>query len=262
MKYNDNQDFTKELIKTAHITRGRIDAREVYRDFIAYCALVISIPTDPVHRGMREKQLSGLDEKYTQEEREVFASTLKRMTEVVAQNIERLDFNDVLSLAYFELRAHNKHLKQEFTPPNISRLIATILWKELNELPDKGYITLSDPTCGGGILPLIAAERLCLKGYNPTEELVVQAVDVDLTCVQMTYIHLTLYGIPAVVIRGDCLTLEEYDRWYTPIYIWRHWVWREPISLRPGRVKSDELLKMIDEPQYGIIRQIQWSKNK
>ena len=262
MKHNEKQDFTQELIKTARITQGRIDTREVYRDFIAYCALAISIPTDPVHREMREKQLTALEAKYSQSEHKAFASTLKRMTEVVSQNIERGVFNDVLSLAYFELSAHNKHLKQEFTPPDISRLMAALMWKDPDRLPNKGYITLSDPTCGGGMLPLMAAERLCQKGFNPSKDLVVQAVDVDLTCVQMTYIHLSLYGIPAVIIHGDCLTLKEYDRWYTPVYIWGQWVWQESISLQPGRNESDELLKVYDQPMYGAVRYMTWAEQK
>ena len=32
----------------------------------------------------------------------------------------------------------------------------------------------------------------------------------------MTYIQLSLYEIPAMVIHGNTLTMEEWDRWYTP----------------------------------------------
>jgi hypothetical protein len=32
----------------------------------------------------------------------------------------------------------------------------------------------------------------------------------------MAYIQLSLYGIPAMVIHGNTLTMEEWDRWYTP----------------------------------------------
>lgn len=42
------------------------------------------------------------------------------------------------------------------------------------------------------------------------------AQDIDIRCVWMAYIQLSLYGIPAMVIHGNTLTMEEWDRWYTP----------------------------------------------
>ena len=47
---NHNKEFTSLLAQTAEITRGRIHRREVYRDFIDYCALNISVQTDHVHQ--------------------------------------------------------------------------------------------------------------------------------------------------------------------------------------------------------------------
>ncbi len=32
----------------------------------------------------------------------------------------------------------------------------------------------------------------------------------------MTYIQLSLYGIPAVVIHGNTLTQEAWSEWFTP----------------------------------------------
>ena len=32
----------------------------------------------------------------------------------------------------------------------------------------------------------------------------------------MAYIQLSLYGIPAVVIHGNTLTMETWSHWYTP----------------------------------------------
>ena len=42
------------------------------------------------------------------------------------------------------------------------------------------------------------------------------AQDIDIRCVWMAYIQLSLYGIPAVVIHGNTMNMEEWDRWYTP----------------------------------------------
>lgn len=87
--------------------------------------------------------------------------------------------------------------------------------------------------------------------------LVIQAVDLDIQCVYMTYLNLSLYGIPAVIIHGNAITLEEYDRWYTPVYLMDRWVWKEPMLFGHGGYASNEMLKMLDEPMYWAFRQVE-----
>ena len=65
------------------------------------------------------------------------------------------------------------------------------------------------------------------KGYSRSHHVVATATDVDLKCVYMCYLQLSLLGIPAVVIHGNSLTLEEWSRWYTPIYVLDGWNWRK-----------------------------------
>ena len=110
-----------------------------------------------------------------------------------------------------------------------------------------------EPTCGSGILCLQSAQTFANRGYDPCEQLVFQASDLDSQCVHM---QLSLYCVPAVVIRGDVITHEEYDRWYISLYIWQNWVWREPMPFKPGRNGSDEILKMICEPWYAKARML------
>lgn len=124
-------------------------------------------------------------------------------------------------------------------------------------LPECGYFTMNEPTCGAGCISLAFAGRIQELGWNPSQNLVVRAEDVDIRCVWMSYIQLSLYGIPAVVIHGDVLSLEEYDRWYTPAYLLGNWVWRAPMPFAPGRNRDDELLKMASEPTYRAIRMLQ-----
>lgn len=250
-----NREFTKLLVETANVTRGRIRPSQVYRDFIAFCALRISIPIDPIHRKEREKILVRLLESYPKSEQAVFAQTLSQLLKVIERNVSMGSYDDVLSRAFYEVNAHNKALKQEFTPDDIASLMARIAGGSIDTLPKEGYFTLTDPSCGSGNLLLAMAEVLASKGFNPTEELVVQAVDLDICCAHMAYIHLSLYGIPAVVIRGDTITLEEYERWYTPAYLLRKWIWRAPMPFGTKRNRSDELLKMLDEPIYAAFRQ-------
>ena len=62
------------------------------------------------------------------------------------------------------------------------------------------------------------AESLKDDGYNYQHQLYVEAIDIDELCFKMTYIQLSLLGIPARVIRGNSLSVEYYEILYTPFY--------------------------------------------
>lgn len=61
-------------------------------------------------------------------------------------------------------------------------------------------------------------------------------------------------GIPAFIIRGNTITLEEYNRWYTPVYLMHRWVRKEPLLFGNGGYKSNELLKRLDEPIHRALK--------
>ena len=145
----------------------------------------------------------------------------------------------------------------DFTPPDLTRLMARIAVGAQFVLPPEGYFTVTDPTCGSGITLLAAAEQIADAGYNPCQHLVMQAADLNRTCAHMAYVNLSLYGIPAVVIHGNTLTMEEYSRWYTPAYVLGNWIWRCPLPYGSSRNRSDELLKMATDPLYAAIRRLQ-----
>ena len=56
------------------------------------------------------------------------------------------------------------------------------------------------------------------RGYKRYRNLYVEACDVDILCTYMTYVQLAMYDIPAKVINGNVLTLEENFVLYTPQY--------------------------------------------
>ena len=61
-------DISDLLLKTADVTRGRIDRQSVFRDFLAFCACTLSNRTDLVHLDTRTQQLNDLAKKYTTQE--------------------------------------------------------------------------------------------------------------------------------------------------------------------------------------------------
>lgn len=252
MKYIE--DLKKRLIQTAEITRGRINPRQVYRSFISYCALRLSLCSDPVHYQERSEQLTALLKDYRENEQAAFEQAFQELANMVVRNTKAGVYKDILGDVLLELGAANRVMKQDFTPEGAAKLLARLTFHSSTDIPERGYFTLADHACGSGILPLAAAERLLQLGLNPTEELVIQAVDLDSACAQMTFIQLSLYGIPAVVIRGDTMTVTEYERWYTPVYLWRKWVWRHPLPFGVERNGYDERLKMLEEPLYAKAR--------
>jgi hypothetical protein len=57
----------------------------------------------------------------------------------------------------------------------------------------------------------------------------------------MAYIQLSLLHVPAVIIHGDTLSLEEYAHWHTPAHILGGWRFRlaadeaiEPVAVAPA----------------------------
>lgn len=139
---------------------------------------------------------------------------------------------DILGAIFESIGLSNGHTGQFFTPENISQFMAKLTFdKELQELQEKPYSTVTDPCIGSGRMLLAYAKTLLDAGYNYCEKMVGMAVDIDITCVYMSYVQLSIYGIPAVVIHGDSITVEEWSRWYTPAYVWGGWVFKQPMGI-------------------------------
>ena len=261
MKRNASLNFSDTLLNATKLTQGRIDQRQVFCDFLAYCACELSNRTDPVHLAERKRHQESIAKSYTSQELESFMNTFRQLAAEIVKNVDLGEYTDLLGFVHQQLHPKSGPLKQDFTPPDIGKLMSRIALQGA-ELPEEGYFTCNEPTCGSGVLCLEFAENLLRQGYNPCEQLVIQASDLDSQCVHMTYLQLSLYGIPAVIIRGNAISLKEYDRWYTPLYIWRKWVWRQPMPFSTGRNKSDELLKMASEPLYAAVRYIKSFQNQ
>lgn len=252
------QQFDRALLKIAEITCGRISKPQTLSDFLAYCALRLSMRTDPVHTEQRSKTLEQLKTNYKDGEWEAFYQGSVDLCNIFVSNTEAVCYEDLFSVPFTQVGATSGSLKQDFTPADIGKLIGAISVPPDLLLPEEGFFSLCDHACGSGILLLAGAQRIADSGYNPTEQLVIQAADIDMRCVHMTYLHLSLYGIPAVIVQGDEITLHEDDRWYTPAYLWRKWIWRAPMSFGKSGYISDEKLKCFDEPIYGAYRYMEW----
>ena len=56
-------------------------------------------------------------------------------------------------------------------------------------------------------------------GFNFPNCLHCTLVDVDHRAALMSYLQLSILHIPAVVVHGNTLTMEEYSHWFTPAHV-------------------------------------------
>jgi len=58
-------------------------------------------------------------------------------------------------------------------------------------------------------------------GFDITTTMLVHAVDVSYTAFQMCYLQLAFRGVPALVVRGNSLSMEVFESMWTPAAIKR-----------------------------------------
>lgn len=208
----------KIMIKKFQKLQGKRDLWTVYNDFLMFAAICISNSVDIVNRTQREKQFLEVEKRYTKEEMQIFGELLGALT--VALNKP----GDVLGELLMELDLGSKLNGQFFTPYHLCELTAQLAIdkdKLTNEINEKGYTTLNEPSVGGGAMVIAFAEAMKELGFNPQKELIVTCNDLDIKSVYMTYIQLSLLGIPAIVEHMNTLSLEKYSTWKTPGYYLR-----------------------------------------
>lgn len=215
---------------------GRVYGRwEVFSHFIHMFALAISNRVDKTYFDEREKEYFTIIGKYSKEETLLFPKMIASLVQAIS--FAEDDPCDILGAMFHEMELHNKWRGQFFSPQYLCNLMAEITIGHENITAEKGYVTVCEPACGSGAMLLGMANQIQQKGLSISDNLVAFAMDIDLRCVYMTYIQLSLYGIPAVVTHGNAITLEEWSHWYTPAFMLGNW---------HQRLKRDELPEMAE----------------
>lgn len=197
--------------------QGNFDLYTLFDDFLYMSAAAISNATDFVHYEEREAEYMRRVSKYTKEESQLFT---KLFTELVLA-LER-EPHDYLGRLFMDLNLGNKWKGQFFTPYYMSVLMAKMIFpstKEelLQEIEEKGgYLTLNEPTVGGGAMVIATYEAFLSLDVNPQKYLKVISQDIDKRAVLMTFIQTSLLGLDNTVILGDTLRNEVIEVWRTP----------------------------------------------
>ncbi len=80
-----------------------------------------------------------------------------------------------------------------------------------------------EPAAGAGGMVIATAEAFAGEGINYQQAMHATCIDIDATAVHMAYVQLSLLHIPAIVMHGNALSLEQWGYWLTPAHILGFW---------------------------------------
>lgn len=210
----DKKDYIKDFIAKLNSLDHSKSVATVFDDFLTLscCSLAQTIYRSD---NLEQKYLS-IIKTYTKEQAEDFSKLLALL--VLGLEQEPQDF---LGQVFMSLNLGSAVNGQYFTPDSVCKFMAEINFAEtLNSktLQKNDLITLSEPCSGSGAMIIAFAETMKKYDYNYQKQLFVEAIDISEMCFKMTYIQLSLLGIPAKVLLGDTLAMKFKECLYTPFY--------------------------------------------
>lgn len=223
-------DSCKELVKALRSVSCSHAIYEVFQDWLAVSAIAISNAVDWRQQKRREEVYLEIIHKYTKAEQEKLTEAFAELVLALQHEQSMHGPTDILGQVFHALELHSKYKGQFFTPPHVCELMGmmTLNGDNLTQtIEKKGYITVCEPCIGSGGMILGAAKAMANQKLNYQTQMLVTGIDIDMKCVQMAYLQLSLLGIPAVIIHGNSLTNEVWSRWYTPAYILGQWSRKE-----------------------------------
>ncbi|PCE30287.1 N-6 DNA methylase [Burkholderia ubonensis] len=208
----------------------------VFADFVEIASITLSNSVDKPQFDPREKRYLEIVGKYTRDEVQLFARMFAELTLSFEHRLGVDDglppgtlpspgnLTDVLGETYMMLGMGNDRAGQFFTPYCVSRLMAGMtIGDRSGAIEQDGFIRMEEPACGAGGMVIAAADALLSIGENYQQTLHATCIDVDVRCVHMTYLQLSMMHIPAIVVHGNTLSGEVWGMWYTPAHILGGW---------------------------------------
>lgn len=203
---NSETNYIKKFLDVLEDADYSIRLYDKFREFCKISAFSISAAFQPYKSG---EALKGINHIKLQKYQNAFDIMVEALTE------RKQDFlGQFFSLNNFGNRKNG----QTFTPYHVSLLIAQMQSGYESIINRRGYITVSDPASGAGGMIIAFAQTLEEAGFNPSQNMFASLTDIDELCFYMSYIQISLYGIPARVVWGNTLTNKCYLTLFTPVY--------------------------------------------
>ncbi len=190
------------------IARTKSSTITVFADFCRIAACCFAA-------GTREDEYFEAIKSYSKDE----LTQLSKALALLISEMESKPFTDVLGTYYLDIASHSsKQSRGEFyTPPEISKLMAKISVNAESVIEKGKPITVNEPACGAGGMMLTLAEQFAPHSTGKEKSYVdllrVTCQDINPVGVDMCYINMTLWGIPATMICGDTLRGTINNSW-------------------------------------------------
>lgn len=206
------KDEYKKFVDLLDFSRRKYSIGQVFEDFLYMSAIAIKNSCD-FNKNEEDWYLS-IVKKYEKQEVNVFPKLLAELVWIIVKDDR---FRDVLGEIYQAINSNSKVSGQFFTPNHIAEVMAKMIIDKASS--NDGVIKINDPACGSGVLLLNVANSIKDKNLDYSKKLLVYGQDIDIRCFCMTYIQLSLAGIPGIVILGNSLLNEQRKIYYTPQYV-------------------------------------------
>lgn len=221
---DEHQMVIVKIIRELSRSRG-ID--RIWSDWVEMGALAMANAVDKAQFEKREKRYMEIISHYKKDEVHQLAEAFAHLVQCWDKRVAVGDFGDALGSTFMMLGMGNAGTGQFFTPYEVSRVMGRIVKGDSEALAktvaDRGFVRVSEPACGAGGMIIAVAHAMYDAKINYQEAMHVTAIDVDRRCVHMTYLLLALLHVPAIVVHGNALSLEEWEHWFTPAHVLGGW---------------------------------------
>lgn len=215
MKQQSPDSVGNELISEIQTLGQSQGLNTVFTTFLEISAVCLDAQFNLEHQEQQEAKYAAMTANMTPKELSSYAKMLALLYLEIRKYQD--EPRDILGSVYHSLNLNSEWNGQFFTPDNLCRMMAELTgFISEEDLKKKGYATIQDPACGSGAMFLAQVWAMKQRDMEFQTTHLFVGRDNDIRCVWMAYIQLCLYEIPAVVIHGDSITMEEWSTWQTP----------------------------------------------
>lgn len=222
----------KEIKKQIENAAYSVNTSKLISDIFECGALAIVNKVDFTKYDEREERYKQIMNTYKPQERELIAEIFGKIFALLSSVVyDDGTFNDYLGELFMRCNQGEKRAGQFFTTYHVSRFMAEIAITD-TEIKNGEIYTINDCCCGGGGMLIAALDVLKNRyGMNYARDCFIDAGDIDERCVHMTYLQLSLAGVPAIVKHQDVFSRKLWGVWRTPAYMFQYLRFRKYESL-------------------------------